>query len=111
MSFLSKFFARIVLNGAALYIATNYFPSFTLVVGITTLVIGALLLAILYTFLRPILTLVASPFMWLTAGLFTIVINLVLLWVADYLLLQLTISDLSTLFWVSIIVTLANSFF
>lgn len=109
--FLAKFIAKIVLNSVALYVAALYFPGFILTGGFTTLIIAAIVLAILNTFLRPIIRLVTLPLIWITFGLFNIIINMVILWAADQFLIQLTITNLATLFWVSIVVALANTFF
>lgn len=111
MGFLLKFIARLILNGLALYAAGIYFPNFVITGGLETLLIGALVLAVLYAFLRPILRLIATPLVWLTFGLFNIVISVLILWSADQMLTQVAINDLTTLFWVSIIVAAANTVF
>lgn len=111
MTFLVKFAAKIVLNAVALWVAKTYFPAFVLSGGIETILVGALVLALLNIFVAPVLRLVATPLLWLTFGVFGIVINILLLWFADQLLVQLAIADLSTLFWVSIIVAIANALF
>jgi len=108
---LTKFIARIVLNAAALYGAKTFFEGFSLAEGIIPLTVGAVALALIYTFLRPIVSLVTTPLRWLTFGLFNIVISIFLLWLADFLLAILTINDLGTLFWASLLIALANSFF
>mgnify|MGYP001588251944 CR=1 FL=1 len=110
MSFIVKFPARIILNAIALYVCAAYFPQFILGGGWYTLLVGALVLAVLYTFLRPILKLVTLPLSWVTFGLFNIVITIFLLWIADQFLTQLTIEGFKTLFWTAIIIGLANSF-
>lgn len=110
MGFFAKFAARIILNGIALYLAESYFPGFILAEGLEGLIAGALVLALLNTFLRPILRLASLPLRWLTFGLFNIVIYGIILWIADSFLTQITIADFSTLFWVTIIVAIANAF-
>lgn len=104
-----RLIAKLVINGVVLYAATRYFPGFILEGGIETFAVGALLLTLLNVFLRPILTLLATPFIWLTFGLFNIVIHIAILWIADTLLASLVITNLSTLFWVSIIIAIINS--
>lgn len=111
MNFLFKLIFKIFLNGIALYFLQQYFQGFVLTGGSSALLTGALVLALLNTFLRPILKLVATPFLWLTFGLFHIVINLAILWIADQALAQLTINDFSTLFITSLIIAFVNSFF
>ncbi|MBI2640862.1 MAG: phage holin family protein [Candidatus Sungbacteria bacterium] len=111
MGFLAKFIAKIVLNGAALWVASIYFPGFVMIGGLITIVIGGAFLAVLNLFLRPILRLISAPLVWITFGLFNFVINMFILWLADRLLTQIAITDLTTLFWVSVILSLANAFF
>lgn len=110
MGFIIKFITRIVLNGLALYVAKIYFPGFILNGGIETLAIGGLILTALNIFIRPVLKIVSAPLVWISFGLFNIVINMVILWVADQLLTEIAFTNLVTLFWVSIIIALANSF-
>ncbi|QQG45341.1 MAG: phage holin family protein [Candidatus Sungiibacteriota bacterium] len=111
MGFIYKLVAKVILNAVALYIVGRYFQNFQLGGGIETLIVAALVLAALNTFLRPILKLVSTPLLWVTFGLFNLVLNMALLWIADSLLTQLAINDLTTLFWTSILIALANSFF
>lgn len=111
MNLLIKLIAKTVLNGLALYVATIYFPAFLLTGGVETLIVGGVVLALLNMIVRPVLRLVATPLVWISFGLFNIVIHVLILWIADQMLLQLTIGDFTTLFWASIIVALANIFF
>ena len=111
MNFIAKFIARLVLNGVALYVAARYLPGFVLADGLTTLAIAAVALALLNAFLRPILRLISLPIIWITFGLFNLVIHMLILWIADHFLVQLSIADLPTLFWASISIALANAFF
>lgn len=111
MGFLFKLIAKIVLNGVALWGAEYYFDGFSIEGGPENLIIVALVVAGLYIFIRPVVKLVATPLIWITFGLFTIVINLALLWAADHYLTELAIADFSTLFWVSLILSLVNAFF
>lgn len=108
---MAKLAAKFVLNGAALYAAGHYLPGFAISGGIVTLVIAAALLTVLNTFLRPVLRLIATPLVWGTFGLFNFVINMFVLWLADQFLTQVAIADLKTLFFASVIIALANSFF
>lgn len=111
MGWTIKFFLRIVLNGAALLIAQRYFPDFTLSGGTPSLLTGAVVLALLNIFVAPVLRIITTPLRWLTLGFFNIVINMAVLSLADYLLPQLTIHGYATLFWMSLIIALANAFF
>ena len=78
--------------------------------GWQAIVLGALVLALLHTFLRPILRLITAPIRWITLGLFNLVINMALLALADFLLPSLSVTGLPTLFWTSLIIAVANAF-
>ena len=111
MNFFLKLILKIALNAAALYGLQQYFDGFRLTGGWEAFLVGAAVLALLNTFLRPVLKLISAPLLWLTFGLFHFVINIALLWIADQLLAQLAISDLQTLFFTSIIIALVNALF
>lgn len=102
---------KIVLNGLGLWTAKSYFSGFALSGGMEALAVGALVLTFLHATLKPFLKIIATPLIWITLGLFNIVINMLILWSADFLLDSLVISDLATLFWVSFIISIINSFF
>lgn len=108
MTFLVRFAARAALAAAALLAANRFIEGFTLTEGTTPLIIGALTVAALNTFVRPILKFVTTPLRWLTFGLFNIIIYMALLWMADQILVDITISGIQSLFLSSLIIALAN---
>lgn len=111
MEFITKLAGRAILNGAALYVSRLYLSGFLLAGGFESLAVGAAVLTALNTFVRPILRLISTPLIWITFGLFNIVIHVLILWLADQFLTQLTIADFKTLFFASIIIAIANTFF
>ncbi|MDP3770174.1 MAG: phage holin family protein [Candidatus Sungbacteria bacterium] len=111
MKFLSKLLAKIVLNALAFYIAATYVTKgFTLSGGIEGLMIAAAVLALLHTFIRPLLKIVTAPLVWITFGLFNIVINGSILWIADRYLTQISFGDFYSLIVTALIITVANAF-
>ncbi len=110
IGFGTKFLVRVLLNGLGLYLAGRYLPAFTLEGGIQALLVSALLIALLYSIIRPILRLITAPLVWITFGLFNIAINMALLWAADAVLDELIIGTIPTLFYLSLILALANIF-
>ncbi|KKU05124.1 MAG: hypothetical protein UX07_C0021G0002 [Parcubacteria group bacterium GW2011_GWA2_45_30] len=110
MGFLLKFIGRVILNAAALYAADELLTGFTRNGGWEILLAGAVILALLNTFLKPILRLITFPLRWITLGLFNIVIAMVILWIFDFLAVQFTVDGITTLFLAALIVMLANSF-
>jgi len=109
MRFLFKFIIRIILSGAALYAAGALLPGFIIPPDLEYLFLGGLTLALINTFIRPILKIVSFPFIILTFGLFHVVINIAILLLADYFLAELAIQDFWTLFLASIIIGIANA--
>ena len=109
MKFLFRFALKIFLNAVALYALHLYLSGFILEMGLMPLVIGGMFLAFIATFIRPVIRLVTAPLVWLTLGLFNIIINIGLLWIADQILPQLEIAGFKPLFIASIILGLINS--
>ncbi len=62
---------NIALNAVALYSTSLIFEGLKLTDGISTLVMGGLLLAVGFKILKPVLSIIALPFQLLTLGLFS----------------------------------------
>ena len=76
---------RILINAAALWVATQIVPGVTHRGPLTTLLLVALVFGLLNAFVRPILKLLTCPLILLTLGLFTFVINAIVLWLTSAL--------------------------
>ena len=86
------------------------FPAdFVIAGGTTAFFSAAVVIALIMTFVRPVIRFITTPLRWITFGLFNIVINIALILAADYLLPSVAISGLWTLFWTSFIIALANT--
>jgi len=73
------------------------------------LFVASLLLGILNAVLRPLLLLLTLPVVFLTLGLFTLVINAGLLYLVGYLLRpQFSVDSFSTAFWGALIISLVS---
>jgi putative membrane protein len=109
MRFITKFILRIIANALAIFIATllvdQIFFSGTL---IDYLIVG-IILAIANTFIRPILKIVSAPLIFITMGLFIIVINGIILFAVDWFVEALTITSFMGYFWGTIIIAIANA--
>ncbi|NLT35017.1 MAG: phage holin family protein [Gaiellales bacterium] len=80
-----RLLVRWAVNTLAILAVTKILPAFQLD-SIWIAVLAALLLGILNTFLRPILVLVTLPINILTLGLFTLVLNGLILQILDWIL-------------------------
>lgn len=111
MKFLVKFIVKIILNAGVVYLLNMYLGGFTVHGDYASFLIGGAVLAFIGMVIRPIVRVVTAPIVWLTLGLFNLVINVGLLYVADLVLPQVEIHGLETLFIASIVIALVNSFF
>src|SRR4029079_3577020 len=78
-----RFLIRLLINAAALWIATQIVPGVTHTGPWTSLLLVALVFGVLNAVVRPILKLLTCPLIVLTLGLFTFVINAVMLWLTS----------------------------
>ncbi len=68
------------------------------------IVLVGVILGLLNFFVRPILSIITLPLRIITLGLFTLVINMVLIWSTDLIFQELTIPWFWPLFWTSSII-------
>ena len=78
-----RFLLRLLINAAALWIATLIVPGVSHTGSGINLLAVALVFGLLNALLRPLLTLLSCPLLILTLGLFTLIINAVILWVTS----------------------------
>ena len=102
------FIVRILGNGLALYAASWFVAGFSFTGGIKEYVIAGVVLGLLNMIIKPIVKFIAFPLIILTLGLFIIAINALLLWLVDYIFDFITISDMMSLVWATIIIAVVN---
>jgi putative membrane protein len=103
-----SFLVRILGNSLALYAAYWLVPGFNFSGGIKEFLMAGTILGLLNLTVKPILKLISLPIIILTLGLFTLVINALLLWLVDYIFDFVSISDIVTLVWATIVVVVVN---
>ncbi len=77
---LMYFLVRLLLNAAALWVAVSIVPGVEYEGRVLPFLGVALVFGILNAFVRPILLMLSLPIVLLTLGLFTLVVNALLLW-------------------------------
>ena len=77
---MTKFILRWVINAVALYLAVFFVPGVNLQGGWTSVLWLALIFGLINAFLRPLLKFLTCPLIFLTLGLFTLLINTFLFW-------------------------------
>jgi len=101
---------KILVNGLAVFFTAWILPG-VLITDYTTAVIVGILLAIVNTFLRPILLILTLPINILTLGLFTFVINAILVLLVDSFVGGFKVDTWLWALLFSIILAVVNSLF
>ncbi len=103
-----RFLLKIIIGAAALWAADALLAGFSVSGGLQGYLLAGLVLAVLNTFVRPILKLLSLPLLLVTLGVFTVVINAAILWLAADLSGVVTIAGLGTLLGATLIVSLVH---
>ena len=98
---------RILISAVAVYIASNFIPGIT-VNSFTTALIVAVVLGLLNAFLKPILVLLTIPITVVTLGLFLLVINVVMVYLADALIAGFGVSGFIAALLFSFVVSIVT---
>lgn len=101
------FLIKVLFTAVAVYLAAYLLPGVT-ITDIRTTIIVALVLALLNTFIKPILIILTIPITLVTLGLFLLIINaLMVKWAAD-LVSGFTVDGWWSALLVSLIVTVVS---
>ena len=108
---MKRFIIQILSNALAIYLAAWLIQGFDFTGGWTTLILTGFVLGMINFFIRPILKFISFPLIILSLGLFTIIINMILLGIAGWLIPELTIGGIWPLFWGVVVISIVNLFF
>jgi putative membrane protein len=107
-----KLLLRLIINAAALYVATELVPDITVEGGWQVLLIVALIFGVINALIRPLLKLLTCPLVILTLGLFTFIINALLLlltsWVAGQLGVEFYVANFMAAFWGGLVISVVS---
>ena len=115
---MERLFWQIIAGILGIFLATKFVPGVSLEIipgqsqffGIEftapwqVLVLVGGVLGLVNFFIKPILKIITLPLRVLTFGLFSLVMNMLMVWMVDILFPELTILGLIPLFWTTIIV-------
>ena len=99
---------HLISNSVAIYAAAYLVNGINFNGNWLVLLFAGLVMGAINFFVKPVLKLIAFPFILITFGLFTLVINMALLWTVDLLVKELTIETLLALFWGTVIISVVN---
>lgn len=105
-----KLLIRLIINAIALYAAAQLVNGIELTDQISGILIVALIFGVINAILGPILKILSFPFILVTLGLFTLVINGLLLWLTDYFTSYLSVSGFWAAFWGALVVSIVSWF-
>ncbi len=98
MSFILKIVFGIAVNALALYGLTLVTPEVLVTGGVKFFIVGGVVLGAANVFIKPIIKILSLPLIFLTGGLFLIVINAFMLWFLSYFLQVAQFQDLAISF-------------
>lgn len=108
MRFLSRIIFYFLVNLIALIAAAQFVPGFSMNSNIESLLILTGIFTIINLLIKPVLKLVFSPFIFLSLGLFSLVINAIILKLLDIWSVNVTISGIQALIYSTLLITAVN---
>ncbi len=100
-----RLLVKILISALALWAADYLLAGFSVSGGVGGLLAAGTVLGVLNALVRPVLKLLALPLILLTLGLFTIVINVIILWFAASVTGLIFFSGLSSLVLATLIIS------
>jgi len=109
MRFIGKFILQIIANALAIFIAAYFIKQINFTGNwLDYLFVGAIL-AVANLIIRPILKIISAPLIFITLGLFLIVINAIILFGVDWFIEALEITNIWGYLWATIIISVVNA--
>ncbi len=105
-----KFVLRVLVNAVAIYFVANYLSRGLSVTGLGSALAAALILGIANAIIRPVLLFFTLPINLLTIGLFTFVINGLMLQLTDLFVSGMNVSGFWSAVWASILISIVSLF-
>lgn len=102
---------QIIAGILGLFLASRFVPGVKFIDGWQSLILAGVILGLINFFVKPILKFLTLPLRILTFGLFTLILNMIFVWVIDILFPQLIILGILPLFWTTLIVIGLNLIF
>lgn len=105
---IQKFVTFFIVDFIAIYYGLKYLPEIKLVAGIDKLIIFCITLALFNVLLRPILDFIFKPIIWLSLGIFSLVLNVLIIKTANNVTPVLTIPNNIALIKLTLMISIVN---
>jgi len=96
---------------ASFWLADKYVPGVDFTGELKYLIMAGAILGLINYFVKPLLRIITFPLRVLTLGIFSWIINMVIIWAVDILFPELVIAGLIPLFWTTLIAFVISFFF
>lgn len=105
-----RFIIRILANSLAIYLAAYFIPGVDVTVkgGWKIFLICGIVLSLINLIIKPILKLISLPLIIITLGFFSLVINILTIWLLTKFIPQLSIFGLAALILTTTLVSIVN---
>ena len=107
---MQRFVLRLVITALAVLLASSLFVGQIQIDDFTGALLFALVLGLLNAFLRPVILLLTLPLTILTLGLFTLVVNAIVFWVATLFPVGVHVSGFTGAFLGALVVSVVSFF-
>ena len=108
MRLILKIVGLVIVNAIALILAARYVYGFSVGGGASGIIILAIIFTILNATLKPILKLLFGPLIILTLGVGLVLVNALLLFLLDFLSLNLMIEGAQALVLATLLISITN---
>ena len=109
--FMQNLIIRLFVNAVALWVAARLVDGIDLSGEFAPVFLVAAVFGFVNTLLKPLIMLVSLPFVILTLGLFTLVVNALMLMLTAALMASLSVTDFLAALWGSLLISLVSLFF
>ena len=108
-----NFLLRLVVNAAALWVATEVVPGVNYSGGTLPFLVVALIFGAINATIRPLMKLLTCPLILVTLGLFALIVNGLMLWltstIAESLGLGFRVTGFWPAFWGALVVSIVST--
>ena len=109
--FMQNLIIRLFVNAVALWVAARLVDGIDLSGEFAPVLLVAAVFGFVNTLLKPLIMLLSLPFVILTLGLFTLVVNALMLMLTAALVASLSVTDFLAALWGSLLISLVSLLF
>lgn len=97
-------FIKIVIGILGLWLADYFIAGVDFTGNWKILLIAGVILGLINFFIKPVLKFITLPLRIVTLGLFSLIINMAMIWLVDIFFVELVIIGIVPLFWTTLII-------